>query len=91
MGIHIFHESGELCELLRDPRRKDKSATSSLNLDNASLDEVLNRAADGDSAYSESREQFILGRKSVSGAYVSSGDIRSQNLFDLSIKWNLGH
>ena len=56
MGIHIFHESSELRELLRDLRRKHKGAASSLNLDDASLDKVLNRAVDSDSANGKSCE-----------------------------------
>src|SRR3954447_13091042 len=91
MRIHILHKPGELREWLRNLRREHEGAHASPNLNNASLDKILNCPPDRDSAHVEANKQLIFGGKLIAGLVFSAGNLGGQNFFNLPIKRNLSH
>src|SRR4051794_7688203 len=91
MRIHILHKPGELREWLCNLRREHEGAHASANLNNAPLDKILNCPPHRDSAHVEANKQLIFGGKLIAGLIFSTGNLGSQNFFNLPIKRTLSN
>src|ERR1700761_2868309 len=84
--VHVLYKSTQLCKLLRDLGRCDEGAFAAANLDQTTSHKILNRAANGNAADLESRNQAVFGRQLVASFQVSIGDLAGKDRFDTRIQ-----
>ena len=85
-SLHVLDETGQLGQLLCDPRLGDESALAPPDLDEAAFDQILNCLPHGRAADLKPLDQAILGRQLRLWGQAAPGDIAGQNRFDAFVE-----
>ena len=83
---HVLDEAGQLGQLLRDLRLGDERAFAPPDLDEAALDQVLNRLPHGRTADLEPLDQALFGRQLSFWRQAPVSDAGSQNRLDTVVE-----
>jgi hypothetical protein len=81
-GLHVLDKTGQLGQLLCDLRLGDESALAPPDLDEAALDQVMNRLSHGRAADFKPFDQAVFRRQLGLRAQATVSDIAGQNRLD---------
>jgi hypothetical protein len=74
-SLHVLDETGQLGQLLRDLWLGDESAFAPSDLDEAALDQILDRLSHGRAADFEPLDQALFGRQLGLWGQAAASDI----------------
>jgi hypothetical protein len=85
-SLHVLDKTGQLGQLLRDLRLRDESAPAPPDLDEAALDQILDRLPHGRAADFKPLDQAIFRRQLGLGEQAAVSDIAGQNRLDTFVE-----
>ena len=85
-SLHVLDETGQLGQVLHDLRQGDESALASPDLDEAALDQILDRPPHGSSADFEPLDQALFRRQLGPWEQAPVSDFGGQDRLDTFVE-----